>query len=139
MKRFVAAALAAFFLVACTDPTYVVSTVTRLHSLPPLASGQSFVIAMLDHEQDQSLAFRRYADKITTSLTRYGLRAVISREEAAKMWQNPADSLDRDRTAIRAPREINIYKGSTYDMPNRERAFEGYALSVGKKDQFESD
>jgi hypothetical protein len=91
MRRFAVAALAAFMFVSCTNPKHVVSDVTRVHTLPPNLSGQTFVIAARDAEQGQSLAFRRYVDQVTARLTHLGLLAGISREDAAKVWRNPAD------------------------------------------------
>jgi hypothetical protein len=153
MRRFVVAALAAFIFAACTNPKHVVSGVTRVHTLPPDLSGQTFVIAAHD-AQGQSPAFRTYADEVKSRLTHLGLRAAVSREDAAKVWQNPADYPGGELPEPQAPDyvvtltygidgptrrvEIDLYKGSTYDTANEQRLFEGHALSTEQSGQLES-
>jgi hypothetical protein len=74
MKRLLIVALAAVALAGCETPKYVVSEVTRFHTLPATPSGQTFVIATMNPEQGQSLAFHQYADEVTAKLTSMGLR-----------------------------------------------------------------
>jgi len=74
MRNLVVAAIAVFALAACASPKYVVSDVTRFHNLPSAPAGQTFVIATLDAEQGQSLAFRGYADAVTAKLAGMGLK-----------------------------------------------------------------
>ena len=74
MKRLFVAALAAVVLAACASPKYVVSDVTRFHTLPAAPSGQTFVIATLDADQGQSLAYHQYADDVTGKLVAMGLK-----------------------------------------------------------------
>ena len=73
-KQVLAATLAVVALAGCVSPRYVISDVTRFHSLPSSASGQTFVIATLDAEQGQSLAYRQFADTVTAKLTGMGLK-----------------------------------------------------------------
>src|ERR1700744_5943210 len=74
MKRILVTALAVFALAACASPKYVVSDVTRFHSLPPAAGGGTFVIATIDPDPGQSLAFHQYADQVTGKLISMGLK-----------------------------------------------------------------
>jgi hypothetical protein len=74
MKRFLALAVAIVALAGCASPKYVTADVTRYHTLPAAPSGQSFVIATIDAEQGQSLAYRQYADMLTAKLMAMGLR-----------------------------------------------------------------
>lgn len=60
-------------LVACTLPKYVVSDVTRHHSLPVTPSGQTFAIFAIDDEQETSLAFKGYAQIVSDYLSSVGL------------------------------------------------------------------
>ena len=73
-KKLFAAALTVFALAACVSPKYVVSDVTRFHTLPAAPTGQTFVIATLNTEQSQSLAYRKYADEVSAKLQTLGLR-----------------------------------------------------------------
>src|SRR5438105_185225 len=83
MKRIFVAAFAALALAACASPKYVVSDVTRFHTLPSAPTGQTFVIATLDAEQGQSLAFRKYADEVSAKLSSMGLRPASGGNAAA--------------------------------------------------------
>lgn len=74
IKKIFVAALAAFALGACVSPKYVVSDVTRFHALPASPSGQTFVIATVNREQSESLAYRKYADEVSAKLQSLGLR-----------------------------------------------------------------
>lgn len=72
--RSIVFAVAAFALTACVNPRYVTSDVTRFHTLPPSASGQTFAITALDKEQEQSLEFKQYADQLNSKLSSLGLK-----------------------------------------------------------------
>lgn len=73
-KQALAAALVVFGLAACASPKYVVSDVTRHHSLPRAPSGETFVVVAAEEDQDESLAFSAYADLISQRLSGLGLR-----------------------------------------------------------------
>lgn len=72
--RLFAAAAAGLVLAACVGPRYVTSDVTRFHTLPAVAGGATFAIVAADKDQEQSLAFRQYADLLNANLTQVGLR-----------------------------------------------------------------
>ncbi|MCB2107646.1 MAG: DUF4136 domain-containing protein [Rhodobacteraceae bacterium] len=72
--RVLALALIGAALSACVGPRYVTSDVTRFHTLPASPSGQTFAIVAADKDQEQSLAFRQYADLLNANLTQVGLR-----------------------------------------------------------------
>jgi hypothetical protein len=74
IKRLLVAALAVVALAACESPRYVVSDISRFHTLPPSASGATFVIATVNADQGQSLAFHQYADQVTAKLVGMGLK-----------------------------------------------------------------
>lgn len=74
MIRGVAAVVLLLGLAACASPKYVVSDVTRHHSLPRAPSGETYAVVALDDEQSESLAFQSYADVIGARLTGLGLR-----------------------------------------------------------------
>ena len=74
MRRIAVALLTAFTLAACASPKYVVSDVTRFHTLPAKPSGQSFVIATLDKEQGESLAYKQHTDTVTAKMVSMGLK-----------------------------------------------------------------
>lgn len=61
-------------LVACALPKYVVSDVSRHHSLPVAPSGQTFAIFATNDEQKTSLAFKGYAEIVTDYLSSVGLK-----------------------------------------------------------------
>jgi hypothetical protein len=162
-------------LAACNTPRYVVSDVTRFHSLPASSSGQSFVIATVDAEQGQSLAFRQYADVITSKLTAMGLKAFNGPIDGADYvvtlrydmrgptpdiesrtthfgfgagwggrhshfggWYEPDwDNYTDTKQMFTRQVSVDIYRGSTYNTPRRERIFEGRALSTGQQGQLE--
>jgi hypothetical protein len=69
------AAVVVFGLAACASPKYVVSDVTRHHSLAGAPSGQSFAVVASEGDQDESLAFDAYADIISDRLRGLGMRA----------------------------------------------------------------
>lgn len=177
MKRILVAAFAALALAACASPHYVVSDVTRFHTLPSAPSGQSFVIATLDADQGQSLAYRKYADEVSAKLGALGLRPANGPNAAADYVvtikygvRGPTPSIESEdwgpdwgwgagfgyrhgpwgygawgyehrtdtRQLFTRRVEIDIYKGTTYDTPHKERVFEGRALSLGQNGQLES-
>jgi hypothetical protein len=82
-KKLIVAALGAFALAACASPKYVVSDVTRFHTLPAAPSGQTFVIATVSSDQSESLAYRKYADQVSAKLQSLGLRAASGPNAAA--------------------------------------------------------
>ena len=73
-KHAFAAVAISFGLAACASPKYVVSDITRHHSLPSAPSGESFSIVALDDEQEESLAFDAYSDLIAKRLSGLGLK-----------------------------------------------------------------
>jgi hypothetical protein len=175
MKRILVTALAVFALAACASPKYVVSDVTRFHSLPPSANGATFVIATVDADQGQSLAFHQYADQVTGKLMSMGLKPFTGSTEGADYvvtlrydvrgptpdiesrttnwgfgagfygrhsafwggWDEPYDNYTDTRQLFMRRVELDMYKGSTYNTPNRERVFEGRAISAGQNGQIE--
>lgn len=75
MKSLLAAIAAVLVLAGCATPKYVVSDVTRYHSLGAApAAGQTFAIVAVDDDQRESLAFQQFADQINARLTSLGLR-----------------------------------------------------------------
>ena len=94
-KKFVAAALTAFALAACVSPKYVVSDVSRFHTLPAAPNGQTFVIATVNADQSESLAYRKYADTVSAKLQSLGLRAAAA--------GGPADFVVTLRYDVRGP------------------------------------
>lgn len=75
VKRVFAALVLTFGLAACVSPKYVVSDITRHHSLPRAPSGESFVIVATDDDQEESLAFDAYAGLIAQRLSGLGLKS----------------------------------------------------------------
>lgn len=73
-RQALAAGLVVFGLAACASPKYVVSDVTRHHSLPRAPSGETFAVVAAEENQDESLAFGAYADLISQRLSGLGLR-----------------------------------------------------------------
>ncbi len=61
-------------LAACASPKYVVSDVTRHHSLPRAPSGETFAVVASEDNQDESLAFNAYADIVERQLSSLSLR-----------------------------------------------------------------
>ena len=74
LKNIVTACVVATGLAACASPKYVVSDVTRHHSLPRAPSGETFAVVASEDNQDESLAFDAYANVIEQHLSRLGLR-----------------------------------------------------------------
>ncbi len=73
-KRLFAAAAMLVALSACATQKYVVSDVTRYHTLSAPVSGQSFAIVALNPEQEQSIAFRQFGDLINVRLSNLGMK-----------------------------------------------------------------
>lgn len=180
MKRLFAAAIAIAALAGCVSPKYVTSDVTRFHTLPSAPSGQSFVIATVDPEQGQSLAYRQYADMVTGKLVSMGLKPFGGPTEGADYvvtlryavrgptpdvesrsdsnltfglgyggwgrhggwggygaWGGPYDNYTDTRQMFVREVELNMYRGNTYNSPQKVRVFEGHALSAGQNGQLE--
>jgi hypothetical protein len=179
MKRLFVAAVAIVALAGCVSPKYVTSDVTRFHTLPSAPSGQSFVIATIDPEQGQSLAYHQYADMVTAKLVSMGLKPFAGPTEGADFvvtlrydvrgptpdvetrysnwsfglgyggwgrhagwagsaaWGGPYDNYTDTRQMFVREVELNIYKGATYNSPQKMRVFEGHALSAGQNGQLE--
>ncbi len=74
IKRIVAATAVLMALAGCATPKYVVSDVTRFHTLANAPSGQTFAIVAVSPEQEQSIAFRQFGDLINTRLSNLGLK-----------------------------------------------------------------
>ena len=74
LKNIMTACIAAIGLAACASPKYVVSDVTRHHSMPRAPSGETFVVVASEGNQDESLAFTAYAGILEQHLSRLGLR-----------------------------------------------------------------
>lgn len=72
--RVLAAVIVSFTMAACVSPKYVVSDITRHHSLPRSPSGETFAIVAVDDEQEESLAFDAYSDIVSQRLSGLGLR-----------------------------------------------------------------
>lgn len=107
-KKFVAAAITAFALAACVSPKYVVSDVSRFHTLPATPSGQTFVIATLNTEQSESLAYRKYADTVSAKLQSLGLRAAATGA--------PADYVVTLQYDVRGPTPDIESRGSNWNF-----------------------
>ncbi len=75
VRHILAATVMTLGLAACASPKYVVSDVTRHHSLPASPSGQTFALVPLDDEQRESLAFDDYSTLIVQRMSSLGLRA----------------------------------------------------------------
>ena len=76
-KSILTASAVLLALAACASPRYVVSDVTRYHTLSPAGenfSGKSFAIVAVSPEQEQSIAFRQFGDQINARLTSLGMR-----------------------------------------------------------------
>ena len=74
IKRLVVAVFILGVLSACASTQYVVSDVTRFHTMPDQPLGQSFAIVAADDEQKQSLAFKQYANQLNIRLSALGLQ-----------------------------------------------------------------
>lgn len=75
LKNIVNACVVAIGLTACASPKYVVSDVTRHHTLPQSPSGETFVVVASEKNQDESLAFNAYSDTVSRQLSSLGLRS----------------------------------------------------------------
>ena len=74
-KNVMTACVVTFGLAACASPKYVVSDVTRHHSLPRAPAGETFAVVASAENQDESLAFNAYAAIIERQLSSLGLRS----------------------------------------------------------------
>ena len=74
IKRIFAAAAVLLALSACASPKYVVSDVTRFHTIGAPFSGQTFAIVAVGPEQEQSIAFHQFGDLINTRLSALGMK-----------------------------------------------------------------
>ncbi len=74
LKQLMMALVATVGLAACASPKYVVSDVTRHHSLPRAPSGETFAVVATEGDQDESLAFEAYSGIIEQQLSGLGLR-----------------------------------------------------------------
>ena len=75
-KRILTASVALLGVAACTSPRYVVSDVTRFHTLAPAGesfSGKTFAIVAVSPEQEQSIAFRQFGAQINARLSSLGM------------------------------------------------------------------
>lgn len=119
-KQVTAALVMTFALAACVSPKYVVSDVTRHHSLPRAPSGETFVVVASDDEQDESLAFDAYAVVIEQQLSKLGLRIFGGEQSSPDMmvtlkWSIEGPSPDVKSTST----------GFGYGFGNRYSSF-GY-------------
>ncbi|MEQ9448789.1 MAG: DUF4136 domain-containing protein, partial [Rhodospirillaceae bacterium] len=74
IKQIAAAIFVVGALSACASTKYVVSDVTRFHTISGAPSGKTFAIVAANDEQKESLAFQQYADALNAKLTQLGLR-----------------------------------------------------------------
>ena len=74
IKRIIVATAVLLTLGACAGPQYVVSDVTRFHTLGAAPSGQTFAIVAVGPEQEQSIAFRQFGDLINARLSALGMK-----------------------------------------------------------------
>ncbi len=75
LKNLMTACVVTIGLAACASPKYVVSDVTRHHSLPRTPSGETFAVVASEDNQDESLAFKAYSDIVEQQLSALGLRS----------------------------------------------------------------
>jgi hypothetical protein len=75
MKQVFAAAMMIGLLAGCSTSKIIVSDVTRFHtvSAPSEFQGRTFAIAAVNAEQQQSIAFHSFADKINAQLSAIGM------------------------------------------------------------------
>ncbi len=75
IKQVFAAAMMIGVLAGCSTSKVIVSDVTRFHTMATASEfrGKTFAIAALDADQQQSIAFRAFADKINAELTTMGM------------------------------------------------------------------
>jgi hypothetical protein len=80
IKRIVAALAVLLAVSACASPKYVVSDVTRFHTLAGPSgenyTGKTFAIVAVSPEQEQSIAFRQFGDLMNARLSSLGLRQI---------------------------------------------------------------
>ena len=192
-KKILAAALMFGALAGCSTSKVIVSDVTRFHTMaaPSEFRGRTFAIAALDGDQQQSIAFRSFADKINAELTNLGMTQYTGGNGPAGadyvinlhygvtgptpdvraeymggpawygphygfgygMWGRHAgfgfnygfgyDPFWDDRYYITTRQtfvrrvELDMYRGDTYSSNNKQRVFEGRAISAGLNGQIE--
>lgn len=73
IKHAVSAAAVLLALSACVSPKYVVSDVTRFHTMGAPFSGQTFAIVAVNPDQEQSIAFHQFGDMMNARLSALGL------------------------------------------------------------------
>ena len=75
MKQVFAAAMMVGLLAGCSTSKVIVSDVTRFHtvSTPSQFQGRTFAIAAVNPDQQQSIAFHAFADKINADLSAMGM------------------------------------------------------------------
>src|ERR1700704_3690535 len=77
IKRIALTTAALLALAGCASPKYVVSDVTRYHTLGTPSgesfAGKTFAIVAVSPEQEQSIAFRQFGDQINNRLTNLGM------------------------------------------------------------------
>lgn len=78
IKRLVAALVVLVAVAACASPKYVVSDVTRFHTLGGASgesfAGKTFAIVALNPDQEESIAFRQFGDQLNARLSNLGMR-----------------------------------------------------------------
>lgn len=78
IMRLAAALVVLVTVAACASPKYVVSDVTRFHTLGGASgdsyAGKTFAIVALSPEQEESIAFRQYGDQLNARLSGLGMR-----------------------------------------------------------------
>src|SRR6185436_15626618 len=107
-KRILAAVIMVGTLAGCATSKYVVADVTRFHTLPSSVAGKTFAIAAVSPDQEQSLAFRQFADVINGRLTAMGMN----------QYQGSAGPQGADYV-------INLHYGVTGPTPD-VRTYGGY-------------
>jgi hypothetical protein len=76
--RLFAALVMLVTVAACASPKYVVSDVTRFHTLGGPSgesfAGKTFAIVAVSPEQEQSIAYRQFGDQLNARLSSLGMR-----------------------------------------------------------------
>ena len=114
VRRLMTALVVTIGLAACASPKYVVSDVTRHHSLPRAPSGETFAIVASEQDQGESLAFNAYASVIEQHLSGLGLRPFSGEQSAPDLVATLKWSVE----------------GPSPDVKSRGTGF-GYSLGFG--------